>query len=170
MTEKEGVNTEFGLPPLAQETEEQRLERIRAKAAAIVVSETDEVLLKRMIAEERAKATPASPAGQGFPDEYSRVIIDQGDNKQDAEFAPLGINGFVIKVPRGEEVIIPHCFVTEVLERAITEKTIKSFGGYVTRPAHRFHWKVLGKATEAEYKEYLEAQKNKAQRELAQAA
>lgn len=167
MTEE--VNAEFGLPPV-QETEEQRLERIRAKAAAVVAAETDEVLLKRMIAEERAKATPVSPAGQGFPDEYSRVIIDQGDLKQDDEFVPLGINGFVIKVPRGVEVILPHCFVTEVLERAIEEKTVKSYGGYVTRPAHRFHWKVLGKATAAEYKAYIESQKNKAQRELAQAA
>lgn len=169
MSEKEGVNSEFGLPQV-QETAEQRMERLRAKAAEVVAAETDETLLKRMITEERAKATPVSPAGSGFPDDYSRVIVDQGDNKQDPEFLSLGINGFVIKVPRGEEVIIPHCFVTEVLERAIEEKTIKSFGGFVTRPAHRFHWRVMGKATAAEYKAYLETQRNKAQRELAQAA
>ena len=165
----EGSNEDFGLPPVV-ETEEQRLERIRAKAAAVVAAETDEVLLKRMIAEERARAAPVSPAGQGFPNEYSKVIVDQGDNKQDDDFVSLGINGCNIKVPRGKEVIIQDCYVKECLERAVEEKTIKSFGGYVTRPAHRFHWRVIGKATEAEYKAFMETQKAQAQRELAQAA
>lgn len=168
MTEKEGVNSEFGLPPV-QETEEQRLERIRAKAAEIVAKETDDVLLKRMIAEERAKVMPVSPAGQGFPDKYSRVVVYQGSNKQDQDFVPLGINGYTIKVPRGVEVILPTCFITECLERAVEEVTVKSYGGYVTRPSHRFQWKVISEATAEEYKAYLETQRAKAQRELAPA-
>ena len=170
MAEKEGVNTEFGLPPLAQETEEQRLDRIRAKAAAIIASETEEALLKRLIAEERAKVTPSTPIDQGFPAEYSRVIIYQGSGKQDQDFVPLGLNGNTVKVPRGVEVILQNCYIEECLERAVAEVTVKSYGGYVTRPSHRFQWKTIGKATEAEYKEFMESQRNKAQRELAQAA
>ena len=170
----EGLNTEFGLPPVSEssvaETEEQRLERLRKKAAAAVAVETDEALLKRMIAEERAKVAPPSPDGQGFAPIYSKVIVYQGNDKQDQQFVPLGINGFVIKVPRGEEVIIPHCFVTECLERAIEEITVRSQNGYTTRPAHRFQYRVNGPATPEEYQAYLEKQKTKVQRELAQAA
>ena len=169
MSEKEGVNSEFGLPPV-QETEDQRLERLRKKAAEIASAEADEILLKRMITEERAKATPVSPVGQGFAAEYSKIIIYQGRDKNDQEFVPLGINGYTIKVPRGEEVIIPHAFVTECLDRAIEEVTVRSQNGYVTRPAHRFQYKLVSKATAEEYAAYIESQKTKAQRELAQAA
>lgn len=165
----EGTNEDFGLPP-AVETEEQRLARLRAKAAAAVAVETDEAILKRMITEERAKVAPSSPDGQGFAPVYSKVIVYQGDNKQDQSFVPLGINGFVIKVPRGEEVIIPHCFVTECLERAVAEVTVQSYGGYTTRPAHRFQYKVVGPATTEEYRAFLEKQRAKAEREIAQSA
>ena len=165
----EGSNEDFGLPPVT-ETEEQRLARIRAKAAAAVAAETDEALLARMIAEERARLAPPSPEGQGFALEYSKVIVYQGNDKKDQSFVPLGINGYVIKVPRGVEVIIPHAFVTECLERAVEEVTVTSQNGYTTRPAHRFQWKIIGPATPEEYKAFLEAQRNKAQRELAQAA
>lgn len=169
MSEKEGVNSEFGLPQV-QETAEQRIERIRAKAAQVASAEADEILLKQMLAEERAKIAPVSPVGRGFSDEYSRVIIDQGNDKRDQTFVPLGINGYIIKVPRGEEVIIPTAFITECLEQAVEEITVKSQGGYTTRPAHRFHWRVISVASAAEYKAYIEAQKAKAQREIAQAA
>lgn len=165
----EGLNEDFGLPPVqAVETEEQRLERLRKAAAAVVAKETDEALLKRMIAEERAKVAPPSPDGQGFAPVYSKVIVYQGNDKQDQQFVPLGINGYVLKVPRGVEVIIPHCFVTECLERAVTEITTQSYGGYTTRPAQRFPHKVLGPATAEEYKAFLEKQRVKAEREIAQ--
>jgi len=123
-----------------------------------------------MIAEERAKIAPASPDGQGFAQRYSKVIIYKGLDKRDQDFVPLGINGYVIKVPRGEEVILPHVFITDVLERAVEEVTVSSQNGYVTRPAHRFQWKVIGLASVEEYQKFLESQRNKAQREIAQAA
>ena len=169
MSEKEGVNSEFGLPPV-QETEEQRLERIRAKAAGIIAAETEDALLKRLIAEERAKATPLTPIDQGFPAKYSRVIIYQGSGKQDQSFVPLGLNGNVVKVPRGVEVILQNCYIEECLERAVAEVTVQSYGGYTTRPSHRFQWKIVGEATPEEYRAFMESQKAKAQRELAQAA
>lgn len=163
----EGTNEDFGLPP-AVETEEQRLERIRAKAASVVAAEADEALLKRLIAEERAKTAPVALVEQGFPAKYSRVIIYQGSSKQDQDFVPLGINGNTVKVPRGVEVILQNCYIEECLERAVEEITVKSYGGYTTRPAHRFTWKVLGSATPEEYKAFLEKQRVKAEREIAQ--
>lgn len=167
----EGLNEDFGLPPVqVVETEEQRLERLRKAAAAVVAKETDEALLKRMIAEERAKTVPVALVEQGFPAKYSRVIIYQGPGKQDQDFVPLGINGNTVKVPRGVEVILQNCYIEECLERAVEEITVKSFGGYTTRPSHRFQWKIVSSATPEEYRVFMEGQKAKATREIAQSA
>ena len=170
----EGLNTEFGLPPVSEkpvvETEDQRIARLRAKAVATVNAETDEAVLKRLIAEERARVAPKAPDAQGFAPEYSRIVISPGQNKTDQDFVPLGINGYIIKVPRGKEVIIPTCFITECLERAVEEATVSSNQGYITRPNHRFHWQVKGTATAEEYETFRKGQQELMRRDLAQVA
>ena len=160
-----GGNTEFGIPMVEPETEAARIERLRAMAVAAVAAETDAEMLERFKAEERAKKLAASGViipkdTQGFPANYVRLEIFKGQNKQDQSYVPLGIGGFVIKVPRGEEVIVPACFV-EVLEHAVEEVTIQSQGGLVTRPAHRFPYQVRGKATPEEYKVFQATQRHK---------
>lgn len=147
------LNGSFELP---EETEEARVARLREIAAKRVARETDEELIDRFVAEARAKrvSSASEPQGSldahGFPMDYDRVEIFKGQNKNDQSYVPLGIKGFVLKVPRGEEVIIPSCF-TEVLEHAVEEVTIQSQGGLVTRPALRFPFTKRGKATRDEY-------------------
>ena len=147
------MNDSFGLP---EEQEEARIARLRKEAEQIVARETDEELIQRFVAEARAKRVSLPQAPQesldshGFPMDYDRVEIFKGQNKNDLAYVPLAIQGFVLKVPRGEEVIIPSCF-TEVLEHAVEEVTTRSQGGLVTRPALRFPFTRRGKATRDEY-------------------
>lgn len=156
------VNESFALP---EETEEARVARLREKAEQIVARETDDELIQRFVAEARAKRMPSiqeqgSLDAHGFPMDYDRVEIFKGQNKQDQTYVPLGIKGFVLKVPRGEEVIIPSCF-TEVLEHAVEEMTIRSQGGLVTRPALRFPFTKRGKASRDEYLAYRAEQRRR---------
>ena len=167
------ANEDFGLPPEVApipETSEQREARIRAKAAAAVAAEYEAAMLVRFMAEERAKIAPPGPDAQGFPPDYDRILVSIGNQKTDLTYVPLSLNGYCIKVPRGEEVIIPHCFVEECLEHAIEEVSVQTQGGYITRPAPRFQYSFKGKATKEEYLAYLETQKAKALRETLQAA
>lgn len=166
------TNEEFGLPPVeaTQETPEQKVARLRAEAAAAVAKETDAAMLARFTAEARAAIAPPPPDAQGFPADYDKILINVGNQKTDLAYVPLGLNGYVIKVPRGEEVIIPHCFVSECLERAVEEVTVSSSGGYTTRPAHRFQYSFRGKASREEYQAYMANQKERALRETRQAA
>lgn len=170
------MNASFGLPPEAvaavPETEEQRVARLRAVAEAEVARESDEQLLARLKAEARNRRAMNSDASiptdtQGFPADYVRVEIFKGPNKQDPAYVPLGINGFVIKVPRGEEVILPRVFMTECLEHAIEDVTVQSQGGLITRPVHRFPFMMRGPATPDEYRAYQQSQRDKAARETA---
>lgn len=168
------MNDEFGLPPVQaqsqEDTEQQRLDRLRAQAAAMVAKENDAATLLRFVAEERAKMAPVSPEGQGFPQDYDKISINLGNQKTDLSYVPLGVNGYVIKVPRGEEVILPHIYVKGCLEDAVEEVTIQSMNGYITRPALRFQYSFRGKATTDEYKAFLAKQKEKAERDVARAA
>lgn len=155
-------NQDFGIPQVAvTETPAERLARLQAQAEAIIAQETDAEVVERMVAEARAKRAaellPVDTAG--FPKDYVRVVIFKGSQKFDLSYVPLGIGGFVIKVPRGEEVILPKCFVTECLEHAIEEVTVQSEGGLITRPAHRFPYNLKGAATEDEYKAYQQSQR-----------
>ena len=167
------ANATFGVPdaaPLAAETPEQRLARLTALAEAQVMAETDAEMLARLKAEARQRLNPERAQlptdTQGFPADYDRVTIFKGQSKQDLAYVPLGINGFVIKVPRGEQVIIPHVF-TEVLEHAVEDVTIQSNGGLITRPSHRFPFNVHGKATPEEYRAFQASQRALAERQLA---
>lgn len=174
------MNDEFGLPSsvtgvvtpaVVDEAPEARLERLRAQAVAQVAAESESETLRRLIAEERARvATGGIPTDtQGFPAEYDKVVVFKGQQKHDAAYVPLGIGGYVIKVPRGQEVIIPSCF-TAVLENAVEEITVESQGGLVTRPAHRFPYTVKGKATPDEYKAFQAAQRELLRKDTAAAA
>jgi len=165
-------NTDFGLP---KETPEQRLVRLQAAAAQIISDETDDEIIARMVAtardarkEEAADTLPKDT--EGFPAEYVKVEIFSGNDKHDLAYVPLGINGFVIKCPRGVPVIIPKAFVTQCLENAIEEITIQSQGGLITRPRHRFPYNVKGTATQEEYREFQLAQRSLATQQTMAAA
>lgn len=176
------VNNEFGLPPEEakpqEETEQQRIARLRARAQAQAEAEFDEdAVFAKFLAEARdARAAElAKPVvefqtdTQGFPEDYDKIEIAFG-GKEDVPYVPLGINGFVIKVPRGTDVIVPHLFVTDCLDQAIENITIRSQGGLITRPQRKYPYQFKGKASKAEYQAFQAEQKEKAQRETRQAA
>lgn len=176
------MNENFGLPPEAAKEpmdEKARIAGLRAKAEAQAAAEFDEdAVYAKLLAEARAKRSADLMKDEiefatdtnGLPEDYDKISIFRGQGKQDLTYVPLGLDGLVIKVPRGEDVIIPHIFVTECLDHAVEEVTIKSQGGLITRPAHRFPYQFKGKATKAEYQEFQRVQRDKAQRELAIAA
>lgn len=154
-------NEAFSVP----ETEDERIARLRALAQQEVEKESETAMLARFKAEARAARAIADGSVRvtdtnNFPEDYDRVEIFAGRSKYDQPFVPLGIAGFVIKVPRGEEVIIPSCF-TEVLAHAVEEVTVQSQGGLVTRPSVLYPYAVKGKATKEEYKAYQAEQKRK---------
>lgn len=169
------------VPPVAAEPEspEARIARLRAKAEAQAAAEFNEdAVYAQLLADARAKQTAKLTADkgvefptdtQGFPEDYDVINVFLGHDKQDTAYVPVGINGFVIKVPRGEDVIIPHCFV-EVLDHAVKGETIQSGRGLIVRNSHRFPYMFKRKATKAEYQAYQVTQRERAQRELAQAA
>lgn len=174
-----GVNNGFGIPDAAlaavaettaseipqqaseQESPEQRRARLQAEADKLIAAEIDAEEIALMVAEARAKRAGANlPTDtEGFRKEYLHVQIFEGGQANDLPYVPLGINGFVIKVPRGVDVILPKEFVTECLQNAIQEITVKSQGGLVTRPVHRFPFNVKGPATEEQYREFQAKQR-----------
>lgn len=164
------INNEFGLPT-ATETPDQRTARIRAKADAVAAQEAEAEEVARLVAADRAtRAIEAIPTDtSAFEEIYDRVEIYEGRDKNDSAYVPLGINGFVIKVPRGEEVILPRAF-TEVLEHAIETLSTQTKNGITIRDAHRFPFSKRGTATKAEYQSYQAKQRAKADTQLAAAA
>ncbi|MBT9176371.1 MAG: hypothetical protein DDT20_00684 [Firmicutes bacterium] len=165
-------NARFGLPQdEVIETPDQRTARLRAKAVAIAAKETEEADLVAFVAEEKARLSGAELPSDtsAFAPVYDHVEIYRGQTKNDLSYVPLSIGGFMIKVPRGEKVILPHEF-TEVLDHAVEEITVQSQGGLITRPAHRFPFSVLGQATPEEYKAFQQEQRAKAAMQIAAAA
>ncbi len=156
-------------PPVSEEeTFDERMARLQKLADKEIAKESDEEIVKRLVAEARTKrdADLLPKDTSGWPAEYLKVNIFKGPNKFDLSYVPLGLNGYIIKVPRGETVILPKIFVDECLEHAIEEITVQSQGGLITQPRHRFPYQVIGTATTEEYKEYQVQQKEKAAREL----
>ena len=182
MSEQKIVNEGFGvvlpgsmnadLTPKPVESEgetlDARMARLQALANIEIAKESDEEIVNRLVAEARAKRDEAllPKDTSGWPAEYVKVNIFKGPNKFDLSYVPLGLNGYIIKVPRGETVILPKIFVTECLEHAIEEITVQSQGGLITQPRHRFPYQILGEATPEEYREYQVQQKEKAAREM----
>lgn len=179
---------EFGIPEAAKpdflasavapavESEADRALRLRAQADAMVRKETDDEMLHRFLLEARAKRdgvelppdeTVFPLDTQGFPKEYDWIEIYEGQGEHEIAYVPLSINGFCIKAPRGVPICIPHIFVTECLDHAIGEREVKRQGGLVTRPVHRFPYRMVGKATTEEYQAYIAGQRELASRQLA---
>ncbi len=156
MSEKtEGTtNAGFGVT----ESLEQKIERLETENAALR-------LASAAVDSEQEGKGPID--AQGFPEEYVYLTIFAGRDKQDLAYVPLGIGGYVVKVSRGVEVIIPKVFVTECLEHAVEDITTQSEGGLITRPALRFPYSVRGPATKEAYQAFQA--KNRAQDKAAAA-
>lgn len=153
------MNEEFtipagAVPPVQSSIAPDVAATLRAKAAALVAAESDEAaLLARFVSEIRAQreskiraealvladAKPDADA-HGFPKKYVELMIFHGDAKELA-YVPLGVNGFICKVQRGEKVILNSVFL-EVLEHAVTEVVIQHEGGLITRPKHQYQFNV----------------------------
>lgn len=183
-------NEEFGLPPVAEAKQEivsaaERVARLREKAEAQAAAEFDEdAIYARLLTEARAKHLSLLSGDEvelptdtrGFPEDYDRINIFKGSNKQDLSYVPLSLNGLCIKVPRGVDVILPHAFVVDCLDQCIEDVTTPAIdargnlAGIEIRPAHRFPYQNKGKATTAEYKAFQEQQLEQAARQLARVA
>ena len=172
------TNAAFTTPPV-EETDAERVARLRAKAELQAAQEFDEdAVFAKLLADARDKRLKSISSDEvelatdtrGFPDDYDKIKIFRGQNKQDLSYVPLSLNGLVIKVPRDREVILPHAFVVDCLDLMVEDITVQSQGGYITRPAHRAPYNFLGKATKEEYMAFQEREKAQAQRETALAA
>lgn len=173
------LNDKFAGAPVTGESDAERVARLRAKAELQAAQEFDEdAVYARLLAEARDKRMKVISGDEvelatdtrGFPADYDVIKIYRGQGKQDLNYVPLSLNGLVLKVPRDREVIVPHAFVQDCLELCVEDITIQSNGGYVTRPAHRFPYSFIRKASTAEYKAFQEQERALAQRETAQAA
>ena len=178
-------NEKFAAPE-AELSETDRLAALRAKAALQAAAEFNEdELFARMLAEERSKRLERLTNGpevelatdtRGFPEDYDVIKIFRGPNKQDLNYVPLSLDGLVIKVPRDVEVILPHAFIVDCLDQCVETNLIPMIdargnrAGVELRPAHRFPYNFVRKATTEEYKKFQAEQIEKARRELAQAA
>ena len=172
------ANEGFGIPeaaaiPVVDETPEQRLARLQALADLQIGKESDAEIIERLVAEARAKRAaellPMDTAG--FPADYDRIEIYEGQGEHDLAYVPLSINGFCIKCPRGVEIILPHVFVTECLDHAVETRVTQTKSGLILRSSHRFPYRQMGKATPEEYREYqIEQKKLVAQQLMAAAA
>jgi len=168
-----------------EETDAERVARLRAKAELQAAQEFDEdAVYAKLLADARDKRQagilnpevdlPADTSA--LPADYDRINIFRGGAKQDLNYVPLSLNGLVIKVPRGVDVILPHAFVADCLDLCIEDTTTPAFdargnlSGVEIRPAHRFPYSFKGKATPDEYRAFQVQQKDKAQRETALAA
>lgn len=143
---------------------------LRAQAEESVKNEFDPAaMLEKFKAEARAKlesdmrsrATDAVRAEQpnvdafGFPKRYFKINIYRGQGKKELSYIPVGVNGYVFKLERGVDLMVPSV-VLDALNDAVTEDVIQSDGGLITRPVHRFQYQNLGAVTEAEYKAFKE--------------
>ena len=175
----EQTNEGFGVPELedvtrvpAPENEEQRMARLQQLADLAIAKESDAEIIARLVAEARAKRAaellPTDTAG--FPADYDWVEIAEGQGEHDISYAPLGIGGFVIKVPRGKKWILPHIFVTECLDHAIETIVTQNKNGLTLRSVRRFPYQTFGKATPEDYKAQQIEQKALAAQQLAAAA
>lgn len=72
-----------------------------------------------------------------------RIIIDETRDSTEMQNVPVGVNGRMWIIKRGEEVEVP-LEVLEVLDHAVVEKTVKLEGGAeVTKKVKRFNYSVL---------------------------
>jgi len=160
-TQAQKSNTAFSIPADVEA-------RLREQAEVAVATQVDEkALLAKYTAEALAKreaelredAEASLPEAEvqdldnlGFPKKYVKLTIFKGTSKQDLSYVPVGCNGYVWRIRRGEAVIV-HSVVADVLNHAVTEVVLQAEGGLITMPAHRFPYQATP-ATEAEYLAY----------------
>lgn len=157
-TQAQQSNTAFGIPADVEA-------RLRAQAATEVAATIDEAAL---LAKYKAEALAAREAqlrddaeatlpeekapdldSLGFPKQYVKLTIFKGTSKQDLSYVPVGVNGYVWRISRGESVIV-HSVVADALNNAVTEVVLQAEGGLITQPAHRYPYQAAP-ATQAEY-------------------
>ena len=142
------TNTTFGLPPTVEDLQVE-IAALRAKLAA-------------------KDAPPIQDLDtQGLPKKYVKLEVYRGSQAQDPEFVKPSVNGYMVKIQRGEKVITHACFA-EVLDHAVEEITVQSEGELITRPNHRFPFQVLGEATEEEYLAFKQKMKDMGTRAVMQ--
>lgn len=143
------------------ESPEARMVRLRAAAQVEIDKESDQEIIARIVAEERAKRAEAllPKDTSGWPAEYSRITIFKGAQKFDKAYVELGLNGYTIKAPRGVPIVLPNVFITECLDHAIEDVTEQSQGGLICRPVHRFPYNNHGPVSADDYKAYQVQQK-----------
>jgi hypothetical protein len=155
---KQDSNAAFSIPADVEA-------RLRAQAEVAAASQIDEqaflakytaeALAKRE-AEFREEAEASLPEGEvqdldnlGFLKKYVKLTIFKGTSKQDLSYVPVGVNGFVWRIRRGEQVIV-HSVVADTLNNAVTEVVLQAEGGLITQPAHRYPYQA-SPATQEEY-------------------
>lgn len=150
------------------ESPEARMVRLRAAAQVEIDKESDQEIIARIVAEERAKRAEAllPKDTSGWPAEYSRITIFKGAQKFDKAYVELGLNGYTIKAPRGVPIVLPNVFITECLDHAIEDVTEQSQGGLICRPVHRFPYNNYGPVTTEEYKAYQAGQKEQFDKDM----
>ena len=141
---------------------------LRAEAQAQVAAQTNRAALlekykaealAKLEAELRGEAAASLPVAEvqsldslGFPKKYVKLTIFKGQAKQDLSYVPVGVNGYVWRIQRGEPVIV-HSVVAEALNEAVTEVVLQAEGGLITQPAHRYPYQAEP-ATQEQYDAY----------------
>lgn len=149
-------NADFGLPAESNALDE--LAQVKRELAELRAKK-ELAELKAEFALERELAELPPPDNQGFPKKYVRLTVFKSQNPEDPEFATPSINGYVVKIHRGDEVVVHEC-IMKVLANAVETKLIpEPNGGYTLRDAPRFPFSVHGPATEEEYVAFQEKMK-----------
>ena len=108
------MNDNFGLPPEAEvkpQDEKTRIADLRAKAEAQAATEfNDDAVYEKLLVAARAqrmrKLLPENEVvlatdTSALPEEYDKIEVAVGRDANDLSYVPLGLDGLVIKVPRG---------------------------------------------------------------------
>lgn len=155
------ANNEFGIPADLEKQLRAQAEEAAAKTvdtAALLKRFTAEAIARRE-AELREDVEASIPPEEkqdldalGFPRKFVKLVIFKGTNKNDLNYLPIGVNGYVWRIKRGETVIV-HSVVVDALNQAVTEVVLQAEGGLITQPAHQYPFSATP-ATEAEYHAY----------------
>jgi len=114
----------FNLPPNTKE------ETLRARIGA--AWNKDHILVAEAVPDEPTQVgdqpRPATADQQAPENDKVRIIVQVTEEAGGNEPVPVGVNGKVMLIPRGEEVDIPRSYF-EVLKNAITHKYEAMPGG-----------------------------------------
>ncbi len=170
-TGKQDVNTGFGVSPEVEADlrEQAEAEVNAAPNRAALLARFKAEAQAALEAELRDEASASLPVAEvqdldnlGFPKKYVKLTVFKGTAKQDLSYVPVGVNGFVWRIRRGEAVIV-HSVVADALNQAVTEVVMQAEGGLITQPAHRYPYQALP-ATQAEYDAYKQKMSDEGKR------